>query len=91
MKKLLAVMVVLTVLGAVFVGMLGAFAVEYELITVRVEKGDSLWSLAREYMNQDGSRRTRECIKEIMLTNHLDSKVIRPGQIISVPVKKEVE
>jgi LysM repeat protein len=56
-------------------------------VEVRVEPGDTLWSLARRHA--DDSIDVRELIGDIRRINHLDDTVIRPGQTLKIPVRKE--
>lgn len=58
--------------------------VEFEVVTVTVRSGDTLWSLAREY--GPGGVDIRETIDWIQRENGLSTPVLRPGQRIVVPV-----
>ena len=55
-----------------------------KLTSVYVECGDSLWSIAEEfYTSECGDM--KDYIKEIKLTNGLDSNTIRYGYTLLVP------
>ncbi|MBP5410538.1 MAG: LysM peptidoglycan-binding domain-containing protein [Lachnospiraceae bacterium] len=55
-----------------------------KLTSVYVESGDSLWSIAEEfYTSECGDM--KDYIKEIKLTNGLDSNTIRYGYTLLVP------
>ncbi len=52
--------------------------------TITVEEGDSLWSIAQEYMTEE-YHTTEEYIEEVMFTNNLKSDVIVTGTHLLVP------
>ena len=58
-------------------------AEQYGVISVVVEKGDTLWSIAQEY-KPDGIE-IREYIYEISKNNGIDNKPLAVGQTIFVP------
>lgn len=55
------------------------------LIEYRVDPGDSLWEIAREYKNPDMD--IREYIYLIKKTNKLNGSHIVAGQLLMIPVK----
>ena len=55
-----------------------------DTVVVVVEPCDTLWSIAREYMGQDGD--PRRLIYEIGRLNDLQSPLIYPGQTLLLPV-----
>ena len=56
-----------------------------KLVTsVKIEKGDTLWSIAKEYFSDD-YKDMNEFIKEIKLSNGLYSDTIHEGHYIIVP------
>ncbi|MBO2531563.1 LysM domain-containing protein [Planifilum fulgidum] len=55
-------------------------------VDVRVEPGDTLWSLARRHA--DDSVDIRELISDIRRINQLEDAVIHPGQTLKIPVRK---
>ncbi len=54
-------------------------------LAVRVEYGDSLWTIAREY--GDPNRDVREVVAEIRRTNGADPGNLRPGSTIVIPAE----
>lgn len=54
--------------------------------TYTVSRGDSLWSIAKEYSRPGCD--LRPVVEEIRRLNRLDSAIIYPGQILMVPVKE---
>ena len=56
---------------------------EQRYIQVGVFTGDTLWSIAEEYMPDMD---TREAVYILTKINNLDSSGLVPGQIIEVPV-----
>ena len=56
---------------------------EKEFITITVHRGDTLWSVAKEYgeQNQD----VRETIDEIKQLNHMQSGNLISGQTLKIP------
>lgn len=55
-----------------------------EYTTTVVRRGDTLWSIARD--NYDSSRDIRETVYYIRKLNNLKSELIRPGQVIRIPI-----
>ena len=51
--------------------------------SIEIEKGDSLWSIAKEYKT-DAYENTQEYIDEIIELNNLSSKTIHEGQHLLV-------
>lgn len=51
--------------------------------SIEVTRGDSLWSIAREYMNQDYDS-VHDYINELKALNHLQSDKIYDGQHLTV-------
>ncbi|MDI3547586.1 MAG: hypothetical protein PWR10_1238 [Halanaerobiales bacterium] len=60
---------------------LGGKPVRY--LEVRVEKGDTLWSIAKNYnqINDD----PRKIINQIKKVNGLENVILQPGQVIKIP------
>lgn len=48
-----------------------------------VKKGDTLWSIARNYNNRNDD--LRKIINKIKKVNSLESVILQPGQEIKVP------
>lgn len=89
MLILLAVMLMITI-GSVIFGssFTSAQAQESELAykyykSIVIEKGDSLWSIAQEYMTSDYDN-TQEYIEELIQLNSLTSETIHAGQHLLV-------
>lgn len=55
------------------------------LLEYRVDQGDSLWEIARQYKNPDMD--IREYIYLIKKTNKLNGSQIVAGQLLMIPVK----
>lgn len=55
-----------------------------ELLEVVVQDGDTLWQIARRYGDPDMD--TRKMVDLIRTINDLPSAVVRPGQVLKVPV-----
>ena len=59
-------------------------SVEYKYYkSIEVSRGDSLWSIAKEYMSQDYDS-IYDYIDELKQMNHLDSDDIHAGQYLTV-------
>ena len=56
--------------------------------SVLIRSGDTLWSIAEEYADQDIYSSKLEYIKEIKTTNHLTSDDIRQGSYLLVTYYK---
>lgn len=52
--------------------------------SVRINKGDSLWSIASEYYTEECGG-MKQYINEIKRTNHLSSDTIHEGNFLLVP------
>lgn len=59
--------------------------IKYE--EVRVEDGDTLWNIAISYKSTKSD--PRDIVAEIRSFNKLDSVVIKPGDVIKVPINKK--
>lgn len=64
--------------------------VEYEkmVASVYIEKGDSLWTIAKKYYTEENES-MKAYINEIKTCNHLSSNVIKEGQYLIVPYYTE--
>jgi hypothetical protein len=56
---------------------------EYEVLSVTVEEGDTLWDIARAY-NKDVGMSIQDYIYKIRSLNEMDSVIIYPGQTIQI-------
>lgn len=54
-------------------------------VTVRVQEGDTLWDLAKEYGPSDMD--CRQVIHEIQRINNVSATTLQAGMYISIPVK----
>lgn len=54
-------------------------------LLVRVEYGDSLWTIAREH--GDPRRDVRAVVAEIRRVNGLDPARLRPGSLVAIPAE----
>lgn len=55
-------------------------------VTIEVQQGDSIWSLASDCVDYDTD--IRDTVQEIIETNELASnECIQPGQLLKIPVK----
>lgn len=52
-------------------------------VSIKVQEGDSLWSIAAEYAPAHIA--TYDAVQQIALANELDGSTIHPGQILEVP------
>lgn len=65
--------------------------VYYQYYTqVEIQKGDSLWSLAGEYMNNGPYESRKEYMEEVAELNQLSSTTIYEGQTLIVPYYEDV-
>lgn len=53
--------------------------------SVEIKKGDTLWSIANEYIDYNEYENIDEYIKEIMKTNSLKSSSIKAGRYLIIP------
>ena len=58
---------------------------EQEYMQIQVESGDTLWSIADEYMPDDMDR--RESVHIISSANDINASQLYPGQILDIPVQ----
>ncbi len=60
--------------------------VSYKYFTsLEIEQGDSLWSIAQEYIDYSQYDGIQDYIDEVIAINHLKSDSIRAGQCIIIP------
>ena len=57
---------------------------EQQYIEIQVESGDTLWTIADEYMPDDMD--IREAVYIISDTNEIDASQLYAGQILQIPV-----
>lgn len=57
---------------------------EKQIISVKVEEGDTLWSIAKEYYTRD-YKDVKSYIKEIKRANGLSTDTIHEGRYLVVP------
>ena len=57
---------------------------EQQYIEIQVESGDTLWTIADEYMPDDMD--IREAVYMICETNDVDANTLYAGQTLSIPV-----
>lgn len=55
-----------------------------QVVSIRIEQGDTLWDIAKEYMTKECSD-INEYIKEIKLSNGLQTDTIHEGRYLIVP------
>lgn len=53
--------------------------------SIKVANGDSLWSIAQTYMDDEHYDSVQEYINEVKFTNHLEDDFIYAGQYLIVP------
>ncbi|MGI6066992.1 MAG: cell division suppressor protein YneA [Bacillota bacterium] len=56
------------------------------LVEVMVQSGDTLWDIAEDYFPQSD---TRKVVYKIRKLNNLKTPIIKPGQIIKLPIINE--
>lgn len=54
-------------------------------VSVKIEKGDTLWSIAEDYYSESGKNKVSEYIKEIKLCNRLKGNTIHTGRYLVIP------
>lgn len=85
------------VLGLLLVLIIGAFLLLFEeeavsasggpqVTSVVVEPGDTLWEIADRVAPEGADLRV--VIKELVALNELQSKVLKPGQVLQVPSER---
>lgn len=52
--------------------------------TVYVDSGDTLWSISKKFVSQDMD--IRQYIDDVIKLNNLKSVIIKPGQLLYMPV-----
>lgn len=62
---------------------------EKQVISVKIEEGDSLWSIAEEYYTSE-YKNMKSYIKEIKRTNGLYTDTIHEGKYLAIPCYVEV-
>lgn len=84
-KRFNLFLAVLTVLISVLIFAAAASGAdsEYAYETVVIQKGDTLWDLAKEYR---GSSDIRQYIEKIKAVNGMDNSTIYEGDIIKMPL-----
>lgn len=58
--------------------------------SVEVNYGDSLWSIAEQYMSGEHYKNQKEYIAEVVSINHLQTEDITAGQNLIVPYYSDV-
>ncbi|NMA87232.1 MAG: LysM peptidoglycan-binding domain-containing protein [Tissierellia bacterium] len=58
---------------------------EEQYIEVKVERGDTVWDIARKYMPEKYD--VRKMIFEIKEVNNMNNANIYPGDLIKIPIK----
>lgn len=93
--KTLKVFLAISFLLALMIFLTGAKSVEYaiEHREHTVTSGQTLWGIATKYMSeQDKTRDVREFVYEIRQANkQLDGCMVRQGDVIVIPLAKEVK
>lgn len=93
--KTLKVFLTISSLLALLIFLTGCKSVEYaiEHREHTVTSGQTLWGIATKYMNeQDKIRDVREFVYEIRQANkQLDGCLVRQGDIIVIPLAKEIK
>lgn len=59
-------------------------------VSVKVEEGDSLWSIAKDYYSTSGQDKVDAYIKEIKLCNGLKGNTIHTGRYLIIPYYENV-
>jgi LysM repeat protein len=54
-----------------------------QFVTLTVQPGDSLWSIAARHIPADGS--VQDAVDRIAAANHLQSSTVIPGQQLKIP------
>lgn len=82
---LLGLLVVLTVgaLLLLFQGEAASTPGQMDMTVVVVQPGDTLWEIADRFAPESADLRV--VVRELVTLNGLQSKVLRPGQVLQVP------
>lgn len=90
--SLVTVMAILTIIFSVTLSSIFAIAESHEsdrlykyYTSIEVKYGETLWSIAKEYINNDHYSGIPAYIKEVMKINSLPDDNIRAGQYLIVP------
>lgn len=89
LRALLLGLLVVTVTGAlllVFEEKAVGAGGQQEMESVLVAPGDTLWEIADRFSPE--SVDLREVVQELVQLNRLESKVLRPGQVLQVPTAR---
>lgn len=54
---------------------------------IYVKSGDTVWSIASSYNHEKSD--PRDMVAEIRAFNNLDDLIIRPGDVIKIPIRKK--
>lgn len=60
---------------------------EQQFVDVVVRDGDTLWQIARRYAEPGAD--PRRLVEQIRAVNGLETAVLRPGQVLKVPVSAD--
>lgn len=89
LRALLLGLLVVTVTGALLLVLeekaVGAVG-QQETESVMIAPGDTLWEIADRFSPE--SVDLREVVQELVQLNGLESKVLRPGQVLQVPTAR---
>ncbi|OUM98083.1 MAG: hypothetical protein BAA04_07555 [Firmicutes bacterium ZCTH02-B6] len=59
--------------------------VEQQFVDVVVRQGETLWQIAKRHAEPGAD--PRQLVEQIRVANGLESAVVRPGQVLKVPVR----
>lgn len=89
-KQILYTCIVLTLITSLVFGF-NVFGIEKaptkSYVTIQIESGHTLWSLAKDYMNEDYYS-IQEYISEVKLINNLKSDLIIADHTLIIPIVK---
>lgn len=92
MIALFLVMLVILVPLIIHAGASDGMEYEKNYITVSVEDGDTVWSIARDNFNENAGESLKDCVKDIVRVNGLSGDcVIHQGSKLVVPHYCEVK
>lgn len=89
LRALFLGLLVVTISGALlllFEGEAVGASVQQDMEAVVVSRGDTLWEIADRF--SPDSADLRVVVRELVELNELESKVLRPGQVLQVPTAR---
>lgn len=87
MKKLVLLSIIFSTLIGLSSFVYGAVADEEQTyVTYKVQQGDTLWSIAKQYL--EPNENIRSLVYDIKKANDIGA-LLQPGQALQIPVKQQ--